>query len=94
MKIGKCQCSIFMDNYDAFINGGTDEETKKWMENHKKECVYCRQWAEDYNGNRKSLEDDKPQEVIGSQKKSNTAIALGIVAVIFITFWMSTWIWG
>lgn len=91
MKRGKCQCSIFMDNYASFLEGKVDSETERWMEQHKKECIYCNKWAESFNGGGEHAKEREIEDTIDNKKRINTALAIGIAVVIFITFWMSTW---
>jgi predicted anti-sigma-YlaC factor YlaD len=48
MRVGKSQCSIFKDLYEAFLQGEIEEETRVWMKEHKKECSHCSEWSQRY----------------------------------------------
>lgn len=91
MRMGKCQCSIFMDNYGDFIEGKVDFETKSWMEQHKKECIYCKKWSESFRVKSEHSKEIEAEENAESKRKTNVALVAGIAVVLFITFWMATW---
>lgn len=52
MRATKSQCSFFKDLYITFARGEADKESRTWMEQHRKECSYCREWSKSIDENR------------------------------------------
>lgn len=64
MRVLKSQCSLFKDLYRAFLQEEVDVETRVSMEQHMKECAYCREWSKSVDENR----EDKEQSNITENK--------------------------
>lgn len=52
MRIFKSQCSLFKDMYILFSKKQVEEETRKWMEQHRKECDFCSKWSKSIDESR------------------------------------------
>lgn len=90
MRACKCQCSLFKEMYMAYKNGQVDSETKLWMEQHKKECTYCREWCISVDENREDKIDDKfenkPIEKNNHNRTKKAFEKLKITLVIGLSF--------
>jgi predicted anti-sigma-YlaC factor YlaD len=97
MKVIKSQCSFFKDLYIAFVEGKVEEETTIWMEQHIKECSYCRDWSKSVDEGREdkiyyeALEKDKYHEAERVVKKVKVIITLSLGVIALMLVWMSGW---
>jgi predicted anti-sigma-YlaC factor YlaD len=55
--------------YSAYKSGSVDLETKLWMEQHRKECSYCRAWSISVDENREDKSEDN-ENINANQKDS------------------------
>jgi predicted anti-sigma-YlaC factor YlaD len=98
MRVGKSQCSIFKDLYEAFLQDQVEEETKTWMKEHLKECRHCSEWSKNYEEDEKdeindtSVQKDIFDEAKDAIKKAKLFVYIGMVLIVFIALWMSVWI--
>jgi predicted anti-sigma-YlaC factor YlaD len=98
MRVGKSQCSIFKDLYEAFLQGEIEEETRVWMKEHKKECSHCSEWSQRYEKDEKnkvintSVQKDMYDEAKDAIKKTKLFVSIGMGLIVFIALWMSVWI--
>ena len=91
MRACKSQCSLFKEMYNDYKSGSVDLETKLWMEQHSKECSYCRAWSISVDENREDKSEDNENTNV-SQKESKglrlleklkVTLVIGLSFVIF-----------
>jgi predicted anti-sigma-YlaC factor YlaD len=85
--------------YVAYKNGQVDSETKLWMEQHKKECTYCREWCLSVDENREDKTDDKTEsknieknnhnEIRKIFEKLKITLVIGLSFVLFAGLYIS-----
>lgn len=98
MRLGKSQCSIFKDLYGAFLQSEVEEETRTWMNEHKEECSYCREWARSFDENREDkgiesyVQENTFDEAKSAIKRAKLFVSVGIGMVVFLALWMSVWL--
>ncbi|MFL0248372.1 zf-HC2 domain-containing protein [Candidatus Clostridium stratigraminis] len=98
MRVGKSQCSIFKDLYEAFLQGEIEDETRTWMEEHVKECSHCSEWSKNHEKDEKdkvidtSVQKDMFDEAKDVIKKTKLIVSIGMGLIVFIAIWMSVWI--
>lgn len=56
MRVLKSQCSLFKELYRSFLQLEVDVEARASMEQHLKECSYCREWSKSIDENREDKE--------------------------------------
>lgn len=94
MRVLKSQCSLFKDLYRAFLQVEVDGETRAYMEQHMKECTYCREWSKSVDENREDKEEsvfveyNVADDSIKALKKAKHIIAIGIGFIIFTAVWV------
>lgn len=98
MRPYKSQCSVFKDLYGAFLQEEVEGETKAWMEEHKKECMHCREWCQEYDRsgghdeNEENIKEntfDKDKEAV---RRGRLILSAGLGLVIFVAIWASIWL--
>ncbi|MFL0245690.1 hypothetical protein [Candidatus Clostridium stratigraminis] len=52
MRAFMSQCSQFKNLYIPFKKGEVEKETVTWMDLHRKECSFCREWSKSVDENR------------------------------------------
>lgn len=95
MRVLKSQCSIFKDLYRGFLKDEVDEEAKAWMQQHMKECTYCREWGKSVDEGREDVQKAPTEveknfdETKATINKVRIVLAASMVLIIFTAVWMS-----
>jgi predicted anti-sigma-YlaC factor YlaD len=98
VRVLKSQCSLFKDLYKSFRLSKVDEETRLSMEQHMKECSYCREWSKSIDENREDKEQtgivvyNVIEEAKNAVKRAKLMMVISMVLIIFTTVWMSSWL--
>jgi predicted anti-sigma-YlaC factor YlaD len=98
VRVLKSQCSLFKDLYRVFLLGEVDGETRASMEQHMKECSYCREWSKSVDENREDKEqtsivvNNVIEEVKYAPRKAKLIMVVSMVLIIFAAVWVSSWL--
>ncbi|MDF1509109.1 zf-HC2 domain-containing protein [Robertmurraya sp. DFI.2.37] len=83
----KDECALFQDLYELYVDDEVEEETKKWMSEHEKNCTHCHNGENARNVIRVDVEEN------GKIWGIRILMMLIYSLFIFLSIWMSIWYW-